>query len=144
MEKLNDSKNLSPEEFMKQFGYSATDESGNTISLEEQSGGRNQSEIVNSLRKKLNNFRETYDQVNEMFPLADKTQGLPRRLMKKEARAAEDAMYNKRVNLRDELVLTSSGIRDRNRRLEEIRKQMDKNVSSVLTTGHKININNIF
>ena len=144
MEKLNDSKNLSPEEFMKQFGYSATDESGNTISLEEQSGGRNQSEIVNSLRKKLNNFRETYDQVNEMFPLADKTQGLPRRLMKKEARAAEDAMYNKRVNLRDELVLTSSGIRDRNRRLEEIRKQMDKTVSSVLTTGPKININNLF
>ena len=68
---------------MEAFGYQTQDAAGNALTLEQQTGG-SQAQIVDNLKAKLENFRNVYDNVNEQFPLADKSSGL---LVKNKRRA---------------------------------------------------------
>ena len=128
-EKLKDSKSLSDEDFAKAFGYDTE------IALEEQTGGKSKSDVIKNLETKLDNFEKTYKNINDKFPLAPKTMGLPRMRMSEEERKAEDAVYNQRENLRAELILRASGIGNRNERLESIQKQM----KTLIQEAEKIN-----
>jgi hypothetical protein len=132
MEKLEDSKSLSETEFMKQYGYPTEDAQGNTLSLKD-SGEKSQDAIIEGFKAKLTNFEKVHERVNRNFPLADKTRGLPRLLMSKEERIAEDRVYNKQENLRDNLAFYGSEIKDRTRRMDEIAKSMQKDLNESLS-----------
>ena len=123
MEKLEDAKGLSETEFMKQFGYPTEDAKGNVLTLKD-SGDKSQDAIIEGFKKKLVNFEKVHDSVTKQFPLADKTQGLPRKLMSEEARKAEDQVYSHQERLRTELILTGSEINDRVRRMEVLDQGM--------------------
>ena len=123
MEKLEDAKGLSESEFMKQFGYPTEDAQGNALTLKD-SGDKSQDAIIEGFKKKLVNFEKVHDSVTKQFPLADKTRGLPRKLMSEEARKAEDKVYNHQERLRTELILTGSEINDRVRRMEVLDQGM--------------------
>ena len=129
MEKLEDAKGLSETEFMKQFGYPTEDSKGNILTLKD-SGDKSQDAIIEGFKKKLVNFEKVHDSVTKQFPLADKTQGLPRKLMSEEARKAEDKVYNHQERLRTELILTGSEINDRVRRMEVIDQGMKSTLNN--------------
>jgi len=129
MEKLEDAKGLSETEFMKQFGYPTEDAEGNILTLKD-SGDKSQDAIIDGFKKKLKNFEKVHESVTKQFPLADKTKGLPRRLMSEEARKAEDKVYNHQERLRTELILSGSEINDRVRRMEAIDKGMKKTLNN--------------
>ena len=141
-QKLEDSKSLSDAEFAKMFGYNSE------VSLEEQTNNKSKSEVIKNVQDK-----ETYTKVNEAFPLPAKTSGLPRMLMAEEKRKAEDAVYNKRANLRAELIMSASGIENRTERLQGIQKgikstlqdaeringiQLDTNIDLLLNPGEEL------
>jgi len=128
LEKLEDSKGLSETEFMKQYGYPTEDAQGNFLSLKD-SGDKSQDAIIEGFKKKLLNFQKVHDTVNSNFPLADKTRGLPRLLMSEEERTAEDRVYNKQNNLRNNLIFYGSEVKDRTRRMDEIVKSMQKDLN---------------
>ena len=129
MEKLEDAKGLSESEFMKQFGYPTEDAQGNILTLKD-SGDKSQDAIIEGFKKKLVNFEKVHDSVTKQFPLADKTRGLPRKLMSEEARKAEDKVYNHQERLRTELILTGSEISDRVRRMEAIDQGMKSTLNN--------------
>ena len=129
MEKLEDAKGLSETEFMKQFGYPTEDAEGNILTLKD-SGDKSQDAIIDGFKKKLKNFEKVHESVTKQFPLADKTRGLPRKLMSEEARKAEDKVYNHQERLRTELILSGSEINDRVRRMEAIDKGMKKTLNN--------------
>ena len=129
MQKLEDSKTLSDPEFAKMFGFDTE------VSLEEQTKGGSKSEIIKNVQDKLEKFKETYENVNEKFPSTPPTMGLPRMLMSEAERNAEDAVYNKRNNLRAELILSASGIENRTERIESIQKQM----KTLITDAERLN-----
>jgi len=132
LEKLEDAKGLDPAQFMEHFGYQTQDKAGNALSLEDQTGGKSQSEVIDGLKTKLKNFKTTYDNVGEQFPLDDKTSGLPRMLMSDESRAAEDAVYKTQSALRSELVLSGAEVKDRTARMKSIQKTMGNIVDGSL------------
>ena len=131
VQKLEDSKNLSETEFMEYYGYPQEDNSGKPLTLKD-STDKSQDEVIDGVIEKLKRFEQTYDTVNERFPLQDKTSGLPRLLMSTEERAAEDAVYNKQVNLRNNLIFYGSEIKDRNRRMDAITNQMQDTLNDSL------------
>ena len=132
-EKLKDSKSLSDVEFAKAFGFNTE------LTIEEQTGGQSKTDVIKNLEEKLDKFEKVYDNVNQMFPSIPKSQGLTR-LRKSEAeQKAEDAVYNKRENLRAELILSASTIENKSERLESIQKQM----KAVIERGSKLNGVNI-
>ena len=145
LQKLEDSKELSETEFMSHFGYPQEDNSGKPVTLKD-STDKSQEQILDGVIEKLKRFEQTYDNVNERFPLQDKTSGLPRLLMSEEERAAEDAVYNKQQNLRSNLIFYGSEIRDRNRRMDSITNQMQDTLESSLQsnaysgTGPQLNV----
>ena len=118
MQKLEDSKNLSDIDFAKAFGYDTN------ISIEEQTNGKSKSEVIKNVQDKLKDFKKVYNNVNELFPAIPKSMGLPRMLMSEAKRKAEDAVADKRNNLRAELILSASGIENRTERLKNIQKNM--------------------
>jgi len=126
MEKLEDSKSMSEGEFKKMYGYTGVDSNGNTLSLADQAGGQSQAQIVDNLKGKLEQLKTTYENVNEMFPLPDKTKGLPRMRMTEAERAAEDTVYNQQQALRNELIYNGALITDRNARMESLQKDMQQ------------------
>ena len=128
-EKLKDSKSLSDAEFAKAFGFDTE------LTLEEQTNGQSKTDIIKNIEEKLDKFEKVYNNVNKMFPSMPKSQGLTRLRMSEAERKAEDAIYNKRENLRDELALRASGIENRHERLESIQKQM----KDVIDRGAKLN-----
>ena len=132
-EKLQDSKSLSDVEFAKAFGYNTE------LTIEEQTGGHSKTDVIKNIEEKLDTFKETYDNINQMFPSMPKSQGLTRLRMSEAEQKAEDAVYNKRANLRTELILRASGVENRNERLESIQKQM----KAVIERGSKLNGVNI-
>ena len=142
MEKLNDAKGLDPGQFMEHFGYQTTDKSGNAITLEDQTGGKSQSEVIEGLKAKLENFKTVYDNVGTRFPLDDKTTGLPRMLMSEEARTAEDAVYAKQSALRAELIITGAEIKDRTNRMKSIKTGLGNIIDGSLAENAVGNANN--
>ena len=134
LQKLEDSKELPESEFMSAYGYPQENNSGKSVTLKD-STNKSQDQILDGVIKKLNNFRETYDNVNERFPLQDKTSGLPRLLMSEEERAAEDAVYSKQENLRSNLIFYGSEIKDRNRRMDSITNQMQDTLDTSLQSS---------
>ena len=118
VQKLEDSKTLSDAEFAKMFGYDVE------TAIKDQTGGKSKSEVIKNVQDKLEEFKKVYENVNEMFPSAPRTQGLDRMRMSEEERKAEDAVFNKRANLRNELILSASGIENKMERLDSIQKQM--------------------
>jgi len=132
-EKLKDSKSLSDVEFAKAFGFNTN------LTIEEQAEGQSKTDVIKNIEEKLDKFEKVYDNVNEMFPSIPKSQGLTR-LRKSEAeQKAEDAVHNKRENLRAELILSASTIENKSERLESIQKQM----KNVIERGSKLNGVNI-
>jgi len=131
VQKLEDSKELPESEFMSAYGYPQEDNSGKPVTLKD-STNKSQDQILDGVIEKLNRFKETYNNVNERFPLQDKTSGLPRLLMSEEERAAEDAVYSKQENLRSNLIFYGSEIKDRNRRMDSITNQMQDTLDSSL------------
>jgi len=131
LQKLEDSKELPESEFMSAYGYPQEDNSGKPITLKD-STNKSQDQILDGVIEKLKRFEQTYDNVNERFPLQDKTSGLPRLLMSTEERAAEDAVYSKQENLRSNLIFYGSEIKDRNRRMDSITNQMQDTLDSSL------------
>ena len=128
-EKLKDSKSLSDVEFAKAFGFNTE------LTIEEQTGGQSKTEVIKNIEEKLDKFEKVYDNVNQMFPSIPKSQGLTR-LRKSEAeQKAEDAVYNKRENLRAELILSASTIENKSERLKSVQKQM----KAVIEAGSKLN-----
>ena len=117
-QKLEDSKSLNDVDFAKAFGYNPEK------AIDEQTGGRSKSEVIKNVQDKLDKFKKDYENVNELFPSAPKSQGLARMRMSEAERQAEDAIFNKRANLRNELILSASGIENKMERLESIQKQM--------------------
>jgi hypothetical protein len=146
-QKLEDSKDLSDTDFATMFGYNSE------VSLEEQTDNKSKSEVIKNVQDKLDQFKETYTKVNEAFPLPTRSSGLPRMLMAEEKRKAEDAVYNKRANLRAELIMSASGIENRTERLQGIQKgikdvlqeaeringiQLDTNIDLLLNPGEEL------
>tara|TARA_R110002020_G_scaffold45592_4_gene130285 strand:+ start:5293 stop:11601 length:6309 start_codon:yes stop_codon:yes gene_type:complete len=131
VQKLEDSKELPESEFMSAYGYPQEDNSGKPVTLKD-STNKSQDQILDGVIEKLNRFKETYNNVNERFPLQDKTSGLPRLLMSEEERAAEDAVYKKQENLRSNLIFYGSEIKDRNRRMDSITNQMQDTLDTSL------------
>jgi len=129
MQKLEDSKTLSDAEFAKMFGYDVE------TAIKDQTGGKSKSEVIKNVQDKLEEFKKVYENVNEMFPSAPRTQGLDRMRMSEEERKAEDAVFNKRANLRNELILSASGIENKMERLDSIQKQM----KTLLTETARLN-----
>ena len=129
MQKLEDSKSLSDKDFAAQFGYDPE------IEIKEQTGGKSKSEVIKNVQDKLDKFKVTYEKGNELFPSAPRTQGLNRMRMPEAERNAEDAQFNKRANLRNELILSASGIENKMERLESIQKQM----KTLLTETERLN-----
>ena len=134
VQKLEDSKDLSETEFMEYYGYPQEDNSGKPLTLKD-STDKSQDEVIDGVIKKLKRFEQTYDTVNDRFSLQDKTSGLPRLLMSTEERAAEDAVYNKQVNLRNNLIFYGSEIKDRNRRMDAITNQMQDTLNDSLQSS---------
>ena len=131
IEQLEESSNFADPEFKKLYGYLETDKHGAPISIEKQSDGKNKHEVIDSVVKKVRQFEKTFNNVNERFPLPDRTTGLPRLLMSTEERNAEDQVYNDRANLRNELIFSAAGIKDRNRRMSNIQKTIQSEVDEV-------------
>lgn len=129
--KIEDSKGMSESEFMKAYGYPQQDAKGTPLTLKD-STDKTQDEVIEGFTKKLKSFEGVYKNVNERFPLADKTTGLPRMLMSEEARKAEDIVYAKQENLRSNLILYGSGVKDRVRRMDEIAKDMQRDLDESL------------
>ena len=96
-QKLEDSKSLSDVDFAKMFGYNPE------VAITDQTGGKSKSEVIKNVQDKLKEFKKTYENVNEVFPSAPRTQGLNRMRMSEAERQAEDAQFNKRNNLRNEI-----------------------------------------
>ena len=117
---------MSEGEFKKMYGYTGVDSNGNTLSLADQAGGQSQAQIVDNLKSKLEQLKTTYENVNEMFPLPDKTKGLPRMRMTEAERAAEDTVYKQQQALRNELIYNGALITDRNARMESLEKDMQQ------------------
>ena len=128
-QKLEDSKTLNDAEFAKMFGFSED------LTIEEQTGDRSKTEVIKNIQDKLDKFKEVYDTVNERFPSLPKASPLARMRMSEAERKADDAVYNKRHNLRNELILSASGIENRNERMQSIQKQMQ----DILGEASKIN-----
>jgi len=133
LEKLEDAKNLDNAQFMEAFGYQTQDAAGNALTLEDQTGGKSQAEVIDSIKKKVENFRKVYDNVNTQFPLADKTSGLPRMLMSEENRKAEDATYKDQENLRAQLIFSGAEIGNRSNRMTDIQKNMGDTISNSIS-----------
>ena len=131
IEQLEESSNFADPEFKKLYGYLETDKHGAPISIEKQSDGKNKHEVIDGIVKKVRQFEKTFNNVNERFPLPDRTTGLPRLLMSTEERNAEDKVYNDRANLRNELIFSAAGIKDRNRRMSNIQKTIQSEVDEV-------------
>ena len=131
IEQLEESSNFADPEFKKLYRYLETDKHGAPISIEKQSDGKNKHEVIDGMVKKVRQFEKTFNNVNERFPLPDRTTGLPRLLMSTEERNAEDKVYNDRANLRNELIFSAAGIKDRNRRMSNIQKTIQSEVDEV-------------
>lgn len=140
IEQLQESSTLPEAEFKKLYGYLAVNEHGEPISLEKQTNGKNQHEVIDGIVEKIRNFEKVYDNVHERFPLPTKTTGLPRLLMSEADRVAEDAAYNRQANLRNELVLTGANIKDRNRRMANIQKETQATIEESLHPNESIQL----
>ncbi len=136
MEKLDDAASLEDAEFAKAFGYDPTKSIEEQTSTPSNPAGKSKQDIINGARKKFKAFKETYDSINEEFPPADRTTGLPRMRMTQEERDAEDTVFNNKENLRAQLILNMSNIKDRNRRL----KSIGDNMQALLESS--VNLNN--
>jgi hypothetical protein len=126
MEKLNDSKTLSDQEFMKALGYKTENTKGEKLTLESQTGGKSKETVIDGIVKKLQNFKQVYERVNSKFPLPDKASGAVRMMMSEDQRVAEDLVYEDQRRLRDELILTGTNIQERNRRMQSIQDNMQE------------------
>ena len=131
IDQLEESSNLTDAEFKKLYGYLETDKHGDPISVEQQSNGKNQHEVIDGIVKKVRQFQQTYNDVNDKFSLPERTTGLPRLLMSEEKRAAEDKVYNDTANLRNELILSAAGVRDRNRRMSNIQNSIQNTADDI-------------
>lgn len=131
IDQLQESSTLSEAEFKKLYGYLETDKHGDPISIEKQSNGKNQHEIIDGIVEKIREFEKTYDNVNERFPLPERTTGLPRLLANKENLLAEDKIYNERANLRNELIFLAAGVKDRNRRMSNIQNKIQETADDI-------------
>lgn len=136
MEKLDDAASLEDAEFAKAFGYDPTKSIEEQTSTPSNPAGKSKQDIINGARKKFKAFKETYDSINEEFPPADRTTGLPRMRMTQEERDAEDTVFNNKENLRAQLILNMANIKDRNRRL----KSIGDNMQALLESS--VNLNN--
>ena len=120
LEQLDDTSSFTDEEFMKHFGFPLEDADGKPYKLEDHLGEESKSQFVEGLRNKVKDVKQVYDNVDDLFPLRQITKGLPALFMSKEERAAEIATYNTRKILRDQLMLSGYGIKDRNRRMKSM------------------------
>ena len=131
MEMLEDSKALSDADFMDRFGFPKENENGVPYTIEEHLQGKTKSQFIDGVKEKVEHVNKIHKNVNDMFPLPNQTQGLPRVLMGEEGRAAEDRAFNRAYNLRRELAGYGYGLYDRSRRrsqiVENIQKEIDNN-----------------
>tara|TARA_R100000697_G_scaffold74518_1_gene86905 strand:- start:9985 stop:15777 length:5793 start_codon:yes stop_codon:yes gene_type:complete len=144
-EKLEDSKNLSDEEFAKQFNI--TDKNGDPLDIVKATG-KTKAKTIEDLQKKLDNFEKIYNNVSDRFALPNKTSGLPRALMSEEQRKAEDKTYENRARLRNQLILSGAALKDRNERMGKIQDNMAEIIANSLagigaTSRDKLNIDKI-
>lgn len=135
MEMLEDRKNLSDEEFMRHFGYSNQDANGNTITLEQATGGKSKAQVVDGLKNKMEQVKKIYNNVSNRFELAPKSSGLVRKMMSTEERIAEDAVYDERLNLRTELVLRGSRVENNVFRMKGIQQDMNDTIDNSIGRG---------
>jgi len=125
LEQLDDTSSFTDEEFMKHFGFPLEDADGKPYKLEDHLGGESKSQFVEGLKNKVKDVKQVYDNVDDLFPLRQITKGLPALFMSKEKRAAEIATYNTRKMLRDQLMLSGYGIKDRNRRMKSMLNDLE-------------------
>jgi len=138
MERLDDSSNMTDEQFIEHFGYRTHDDSGNALTLEDQAGGKSKVQIVEGLKNKLNEVKNVYEKVNDRFAIPQRKSGLDRLLMSEEERTAEDTAYKKQENLRTELILRGVEVKDRTRRMASVEKQMQKTIDDSLARDNKL------
>jgi hypothetical protein len=124
MQKLSDTKGLSDKDFAKLYGFDPEVSIKEQTKTENNPEGKSKSDIIEQFRTKLNEFKTDYEKVNELFPPVLKSSPFKRMTMSKEERAAEDATFNERNRLRKQLILSVSGIKDRNKRLKSIQEKM--------------------
>lgn len=130
MEMLEDSKTLSDADFMDRFGFPKENENGVPYTIEEHLQGKTKSQFIDGVKEKVEHVNKIYKNVNDMFPLPNQTQGLPRVLMGEEARAAEERAFNRAYNLRRELAGYGYGLYDRARRRSQIVKNIQKEIDN--------------
>jgi len=124
MQKLADTKGLSDEDFAKLYGFDPEVSIKEQTKTENNPEGKSKSDIIEQFRTKLNEFKTDYEKVNELFPPVLRSSPVTRMFMSPEALAAEDATFNERNRLRKQLILSVSGIKDRNKRLKSIQEKM--------------------
>ncbi len=124
MQKLSDTKGLSDEDFAKLYGFDPEISIKEQTKTENNPEGKSKSDIIEQFRTKLNEFKTDYEKVNELFPPVLRSSPVTRMFMSPEEREAEDATFNERNRLRKQLILSVSGIKDRNKRLKSIQEKM--------------------
>ena len=140
LEKLEDSKSLSDSDFAQMYGYS-TEALAEGTSFSEISGGESKAQVVDNLIEKMRSLENTYQNVNERFPIREKTKGLPRLLMSQEQRDAEDKAYREQLATRDHLIYKSAHIVDRTARQKSIENNMQKLIDNdPVLSGLGINV----
>jgi hypothetical protein len=125
IQKLDDAAQMEDAEFAKQFGYLKL------VGIKEQTGSTKQ-EIVDKHKKKMETFKKTYQDINEAFPPIAAKQGLDKARMSEEEVKAEQETINEQYNLRANLTLGLFGIKDRNRRMKSIEKNMNSLMSEMV------------
>lgn len=125
LQKLDDAAQMEDAEFAKQFGYNPEQ------SIKEQTGLTKQ-EIIDKHKEKMKTFKKVYQDINDAFPPIAAKQGLNRARMSEEEVKAEQETINEQYNLRANLILGLYGIKDRNRRMKSIEKNMNELMSEMV------------
>ena len=124
MQKLTDTKGLSDKDFAKLFGFDPEVSIKDQTKTENNPEGKSKSDIIEQFKTKLNEFKNDHEKINELFPPVLRSSPVKRMFMSPEEREAEDATFQERDRLRKELILSVSGIKDRNKRLKAIQEKM--------------------
>jgi len=125
VQKLDDASQMEDAEFAKLFGYNTEQ------SIKEQTGLTKQ-EIIDKHKEKIKTFKKVYQDINDAFPPIAAKQGLAKARMSEEEVKAEQETINEQYNLRANLTLGLYGIKDRNRRMKSIEKNMNDLMSEMV------------
>ena len=116
LEQLDDSKDLTDDEFKKAFGYDINEP------LPE--GGK--AAIIDKLKTKLTTHKETLDRINEIAPQRTPTTGLPRKMMSEEAIEQENLEIESSNFYRQVLYNRATQLTGHMGRMDNMLNEMDK------------------